>query len=128
MPTHQRVNNRPTTQQPTTTTETCINCGSALDRTRSSDQQPPNHCPRCLHSRHVVDRRRDEPSTCRAPMEPIAVATGRSGRWRLVHRCSRCGDLDARPVAEDDNQLLLVRLAVRPLAQPPFPLEPFGDL
>ena len=27
-----------------------------------------------------------------------------------------------------DNQLVLMRMAVRPLAQPPFPLEAFGGL
>ncbi|NEE10827.1 RNHCP domain-containing protein, partial [Streptomyces sp. SID7499] len=32
------------------------------------------------------------------------------------------------PAHVDDNQLMLMQLAVRPLAQPPFPLEAFGDL
>jgi hypothetical protein len=27
------------------------------------------------------------------------------------------------PIAGDDNPLLLVRIAVKPLAQPPFPLD-----
>lgn len=46
----------------------------------------------------------------------------------LIHRCTGCGALDACPVVEDDNQLLLIRIAVKPLAQPPFPLEHLAQL
>jgi hypothetical protein len=45
------------------------------------------------------------------------------GEWVLIHRCTGCGGLDSNRSAGDDNPLLLVRLAVRPLAQPPFPLD-----
>lgn len=56
-------------------------------------------------------------------MEPIAVAVRGDGEWVLVHRCAGCGALDLNRIAGDDNPLLLTRLAVKPLAQPPFPLE-----
>ncbi len=53
-----------------------------------------------------------------------------TAQWRLDdhHRCAQCLELTSNPVSRDDNQLLLMRMAVRPLAQPPFPLEAFGDL
>jgi hypothetical protein len=56
-------------------------------------------------------------------MEPIAIAVRGDGEWILIHRCTGCGALHANRTAGDDNPLLLVRLAVKPLAQPPFPLE-----
>jgi hypothetical protein len=46
----------------------------------------------------------------------------------LIQRCTGCDHLEAAPVAEDDNQLLLIRIAVKPLAQPPFPLEHLAQL
>ncbi|GAA2042590.1 hypothetical protein GCM10009757_06280 [Streptomyces cheonanensis] len=46
----------------------------------------------------------------------------------VIHRCVRCDELTSNPICTDDNQLILMRMAVRPLAQPPFPLEAFGDL
>lgn len=61
-------------------------------------------------------------------MEPIAVAVRGDGEWVLVHRCLGCGDLRLNRTAGDDSPLLLFRLAVRPLAQPPFPLEHLGRL
>lgn len=56
-------------------------------------------------------------------MEPIAITVRGEGEWVLVHRCGGCHTLRLNRSAGDDNPLLLFRLAVRPLAQPPFPLE-----
>jgi hypothetical protein len=56
-------------------------------------------------------------------MEPIAISVRGDGEWVLIHRCTGCGELDSNRIAGDDNPLLLVRMAVKPLAQPPFPLE-----
>ena len=88
-----------------------------------------NHCPSCLTSKHVDDHRPgDRASPCGARMEPLAIAVRGDGEWVLVHRCTGCGALSANRTAGDDNPLLLVRVAIRPLAQPPFPLELFGRL
>jgi len=56
-------------------------------------------------------------------MEPIAVGVRGDGEWVLIHRCTGCDALNLNRTAGDDNPLLLLRLAVRPLAQPPFPVE-----
>jgi len=61
-------------------------------------------------------------------MEPIAVCVRGDGEWVLIHRCTNCDTLHLNRTAGDDNPLPLVRLAVRPLAQPPFPLERLGIL
>jgi len=56
-------------------------------------------------------------------MEPIAVTVRGNGEWVLVHRCLGCGELRLNRTAGDDSPLLLLRIAVRPLGQPPFPLD-----
>ncbi|MEV7660120.1 RNHCP domain-containing protein [Streptomyces anulatus] len=61
-------------------------------------------------------------------VSPISVAELRTGDWMVLHRCVRCDKLTFSPICADDNQLILMRMAVSPLAQPPFPLEAFGDL
>jgi RNHCP domain-containing protein len=70
----------------------------------------------------------DRAADCGGSMEPIAVCVRPGGEWALVHRCSGCGALHVNRIAGDDNALMLMRLAVRPLAQPPFPLEWLGRL
>ena len=83
-----------------------------------------NHCPNCLWSRHLDEvRPGDRASDCQASMEPIAITVRKNGEWGLVHRCHGCGELRTNRTAGDDNPLLLMQLAVRPLANPPFPLD-----
>jgi len=56
-------------------------------------------------------------------MEPIAVWVRPDGEWAIVHRCRQCGATRTNRIAGDDSTLALMSLAVRPLAQPPFPLD-----
>ena len=50
------------------------------------------------------------------------------GEWTLIHRCRGCRILHLNRIAGDDNPLALVRLAVGPLARPPFPLDALARL
>jgi hypothetical protein len=88
-----------------------------------------NHCPTCLWSRHLDDGTPgDRAADCGASMEPIAISVRGDGEWVLVHRCTHCDEVHLNRSAGDDNPLALVRLAVRPIAQPPFPLDWLGRL
>ncbi len=87
-----------------------------------------NHCPNCLWSRHVDDSPGDRGADCGALMEPIAITVRGGGEWVLVHRCRACDEIHLNRTAGDDNPLMLMRLAVLPLAQPPFPMEWIGRL
>jgi RNHCP domain len=87
-----------------------------------------NHCPNCLWSRHVDDSPGDRAALCGSSMEPIAISVRGAGEWVLVHRCLGCDTVHLNRIAGDDNPLLLVQIAVGPLAQPPFPLDVLGRL
>jgi RNHCP domain-containing protein len=88
-----------------------------------------NHCPSCLASRHLDARRPgDRAAGCGARMEPIAMAVRGEGEWVLIHRCVGCGALNENRTAGDDNPLALLRVAIGPLARPPFPLEVLASL
>jgi len=87
-----------------------------------------NHCPNCLWSRHVDDRPGDRSVECGSLMEPIAISVRGRGEWVLIHRCTACDALRLNRTAGDDDPLMLLKLAVQPLAQPPFPIERIGRL
>ena len=70
----------------------------------------------------------DRAAACSAAMEPIAVHVRDDGEWALVHRCGGCSAVSVNRVAGDDNPLALMRIAVQPLAHPPFPLEALGRM
>lgn len=103
----------------------CLHCGLTVSAF-APDGDERDHCPNCLTSRHVHDQHDDGVSDCAARMTPLSVVVPSDGRWRLVHRCVGCDELSEGVVAGDDSPLLLMRIAVRPLAEPPFPLELLG--
>lgn len=113
---------------PRTTLNTAFSCAWCGRTVSADDGARRHHCPSCLHFQHVPDPADGGSGDCRGRMSPIAVAVPRTGGWVVIHRCVRCDELTSHPARTDDNQLILMRLAVRPLAQPPFPLEAFGDL
>lgn len=105
----------------------CVHCHADVDAAAPGTEHR-NHCPHCLWSRHVDIEPGDRASDCLASMEPIAITVRKGGEWVLIHRCNGCGELHSNRTAGDDSPLLLVQIAVRPLAQPPFPLELLGRM
>ncbi len=98
----------------------CVRCRSSVPLAAPGTEHR-NHCPRCLWSRHVDHLPGDRAAFCGGAMEPISVWV-RSREWVVIHRCTACGTLHANRVAGDDNEALLLSLAVKPLANPPFSL------
>jgi hypothetical protein len=102
----------------------CAHCHLDIPSSAPGTQHR-NHCSACLWSRHVDDRPGDRTmlDSCGSGMEPIAISVRGQGEWVIIHRCTGCGVLHANRSAGDDSPLLLLRLAVKPLALPPFPLD-----
>lgn len=82
-----------------------------------------NHCPNCLSSLHVDNEPGDRESDCGGYMDPIAVWVRKNGEWAILHRCRRCGKIVSNRCAADDNPMKLMSIAMKPLCEPPFPIE-----
>lgn len=100
----------------------CKNCGR-LVTPEGAGSDHRNHCPYCLNSIHVDDLPGDRAADCGGIMEPVGIWVKKNREWALIHRCVKCGHLNANRIAADDNQMKLLSIAVKPMAQPPFPLE-----
>ena len=87
-----------------------------------------NHCPNCLSSVHVDVDPGDRAADCGGVKEPVAVRVRRGGEWAVIHRCKRCGVLSSNRVAADDNPMKLMSIALKPLCEPPFPLERIEEM
>lgn len=87
-----------------------------------------NHCPNCLSSLHVDNEPGDRASDCGGIMEPVAVWVRKSGEWAIIHRCRRCGAFSSNRTAADDNPMKLMSIALKPLCEPPFPIERIEEL
>ncbi len=100
----------------------CEQCGQPVHRSPPGTKHR-NHCPRCLWSLHVDLRTGDRRAGCKGLMEPIAIWVRSGGEWTIVHRCRKCTAVRLNRIAGDDNELALMSLAARALADPPFPLD-----
>ncbi len=90
----------------------CVNCRAFIGPTVSGGRHR-NHCPLCLYSRHVDDKRPgDRASTCGAKMAPIGRFTRADGEPMILHRCLGCGFARANRLAADDNLLTFEELPV----------------
>lgn len=106
---------------------TCKVCGRlVVSAGAGSDHR--NHCPNCLSSLHVDITPGDREAGCGGIMDPIAVWVRKNGEWAVIHRCRRCGSFSSNRLAADDNPLMLMSIALRPLSSPPFPLMKLREM
>ena len=100
----------------------CQVCG-ALVVCQNAGSRHRNHCPFCLSSVHLDHVPGDRASCCGGIMDPVGVWVRKNGEWALIHRCRKCGVFHSNRIAADDNPPLLMSIAAKPLASPPFPLD-----
>jgi hypothetical protein len=78
-----------------------------------------NHCPYCLHSRHMdLYEAGDRLSACKAEMRPVGLTIKRTnkkygkqqGELMLIHLCVDCGSISANRLAADDDAEILLAI------------------
>lgn len=88
----------------------CRRCRTFVGPTVSGGRHR-NHCPLCLHSRHVDGNRPgDRASDCGSLMAPVGTFNRPKGEQVILHRCLGCGLERHNRVAADDNPVALLRL------------------
>ncbi len=106
---------------------TCKVCGRLVVADGAGSEHR-NHCPNCLCSQHLDNEPGDRESDCGGIMEPVGVWVRKNGEWAIIHRCKICGHFSSNRVAADDNPMKLMSIAMKPLCQPPFPLEKIEEM
>jgi hypothetical protein len=97
-----------------------------------SGVQNRNHCPYCMHSRHVdLEHAGDRLSACKAVMQPIGLTVKHSrnrygneasGEMMLIHRCNGCGKLSINRIAADDLVEKLMEIVISSTSLDPLTL------
>lgn len=114
-------------QNPCNDVFTCKECGR-LVLPEFAGTNHRNHCPNCLTSLHIDNQPGDRLSNCGGHMEPIGVWVRKNGEWALIHRCKRCGKITSNRITADDNPMKLMAIALKPLCEPPFPVERIQEM
>jgi hypothetical protein len=92
----------------------CMHCGVYVSANPLlSGVQNRNHCPSCLHSRHLdLYQAGDRLSACKAPMRPVGLTMKHamkkysrpgSGELMLIHLCRDCGAVSINRITADDD-------------------------
>ena len=68
-----------------------------------------NHCPSCLHSKHVDKNPGDREETCHGILEPIGIETNSKKGYVIIFKCKKCGMIRKNKVAEDDDMNLIIQ-------------------
>jgi len=66
----------------------CENCGEKVIGDGFT-----NHCPQCFYSKHVDIFPGDRLESCHGMMKPVNIEIGKGGKYIIVHKCEKCGEL-----------------------------------
>lgn len=86
----------------------CENCGKRVPQLKYSCR---NHCPYCLHSKHVDKNPGDRLEECHGVLEPISMEIDSKKGYVIIFKCKKCGAIKRNKAAKDDNMDLLIDLS-----------------
>ena len=88
----------------------CENCGKKVPKLGYSCR---NHCPYCLHSKHVDINPGDRSEDCKGMLEPVGVEIDSKKVYVIIFNCKKCGKLIRNKAAKDDNMDLIIKLSAQ---------------
>ena len=88
----------------------CENCGKKVTKLGYTCR---NHCPHCLHSKHLDINPGDRAEDCHGILEPIELETNPKKGYVIVFKFKKCGEIRRNKVAEDDDMNKIIELSAR---------------
>lgn len=88
----------------------CENCGKKVSRLGYTCR---NHCPYCLHSKHLDIYPGDRAETCHGILEPIDLEINSKKGYIIIFKCKKCGVIRKNKVAEDDDMEKIIELSAK---------------
>lgn len=88
----------------------CENCGKTVPKLGYTCR---NHCPYCLHSKHLDINPGDRAEDCHGILEPIGLEMNSKKGYVIIFKCKKCGEIRKNKAAEDDNMDLIISLSAK---------------
>ena len=89
-----------------------LHCGKLVPKLEYSCR---NHCPYCLHSKHVDINPGDRAETCHGILKPIGIELNSKKGYVIVFKCEKCGAIRKNKAAKDDDMDLIIKLSSNPI-------------
>ena len=88
----------------------CENCGRHVSKLGYTCR---NHCPYCLHSKHVDVNPGDRAESCHGTLEPIGLEIDSKKGYVIIFKCKKCGMIRKNKAAKDDDMDLIIKLSAK---------------
>lgn len=88
----------------------CHHCGKKVEKLGYTCR---NHCPSCLHSKHVDINPGDRAENCHGVLKPVSVEIDSKKGYVIIFKCEKCGVIRKNKAAEDDNIDLIIGLSAK---------------
>ena len=75
-----------------------------------------DHCPYCLHSKHVDNNPGDRLCECKGSLIPIAIEKGKKDTFKIVYKCEKCNMIKKNIAAVDDNFNKILEIMSKPVS------------
>ena len=90
----------------------CENCGKKVSKLGYSCR---NHCPYCLHSKHVDINPGDRMEQCHRDLYPIGIEKKKKKGYVIIFKCEKCGKIRKNKIAKDDDMDIIIKLSSKPI-------------
>lgn len=77
----------------------CENCYMKVEKLNYTAR---DHCPYCLFSKHVDINPGDRNNDCKGMLVPIGIEKYKN-TYKIIYKCSKCGDYHKNIMANDDD-------------------------
>ena len=85
----------------------CENCGKKVPQLGYSCR---NHCPHCLHSKHVDINPGDRLNTCKSLLKPIGIEKYKD-TYKILYTCEKCHKPHKNIIAKDDDMNEIINIS-----------------
>lgn len=79
----------------------CENCGKEVKKLGYTSR---DHCPHCLHSKHLDINPGDRMCDCNGILKPVSIDYNTKKGYMIIYKCEKCGEVRKNKTAKDDNQ------------------------
>ena len=88
----------------------CENCGKKVPKLGYTSR---DHCPYCLHSKHMDINPGDRAETWHGILEPIGLEINSKKGYVIIYKCKKCGAIRKNKSAEDDDMDEIIKLSAK---------------
>ena len=86
----------------------CEHCNKTVKKLNYTSR---DHCPYCLHSKHVDVLPGDRANSCKGMLKPIGIEKFKE-TYKIIYKCEKCNETHKNIIAVDDDFNKIIDLSV----------------